>query len=93
MDTEIKQKITAKNKWIRLLFMILFFIIRCVVWWIVVLIVIFQFFWNLFVDLPNDRLLSFSKHLNTYYYQILNFLTYNTEVKPFPIGEWPSDKG
>lgn len=92
MNKELKAKLLAKNKWIRFLLMVLFIIIMIVVKFIVWFIVAFQFIATLFTNEPNKQLLEFSKNLCTYFYQVLLFLTYNSEIRPFPFSSWPSDK-
>ena len=39
---------------------------------------------------PHPRLLTFGEDLGRYFYQIMQFLTFNTEEKPFPFTDWPS---
>lgn len=91
MHTTLKEKLLVKDKWLRGLFMLLFICIKYIVSWLIVLIAVFQFIWNLFDDYPNEKLKKFTQNLNTYFYQIINFLTFNTEVKPFPFEHWPSE--
>ena len=42
---------------------------------------------------PNARLLHFTKSMNVYAYQIMEFISFNSEVKPFPLSDWPETKG
>ena len=49
-----------------------------------------QFAWKLITGETNPRLMSFGEDLSRYFYQILRFLTFNTDGKPFPFDEWPS---
>ena len=55
----------------------------------ITLIAIFQFFCLLFAEKPNEPLVKFGQNLNTYLYQINQFLTVNSEVYPFPFADWP----
>lgn len=55
----------------------------------ITLIAIFQFFSLLFSEKPNQPLVKFGQNLNTYQYQINQFLTVNSEVYPFPFADWP----
>jgi hypothetical protein len=55
----------------------------------ITLIAIFQFFSLLFAEKPNQHLVKFGQDLNTYLYQINQFLTINTETYPFPFANWP----
>jgi len=55
----------------------------------ITLIAIFQFFSLLFSEKPNQPLVKFGQNLNTYQYQINQFLTVNSEMYPFPFADWP----
>lgn len=91
MNQSLKEKLSAKDKWIRLLFMVLFVIVASIAKIIIYIIAIFQFITLLFTNEPNKMLLEFSRNLSYYNYQIFLFLTYNSEVKPFPFTAWPTE--
>jgi len=55
----------------------------------ITLIAIFQFFSLLFSEKANLNLVKFGQNLNTFLYQINQFLTVNSEVYPFPFADWP----
>jgi len=55
----------------------------------ITLIAIFQFLSLLFSEKPNEPLVRFGQNLNTYQYQINQFLTVNSEMYPFPFADWP----
>lgn len=90
MDNNLKGKLLVKDKWLRGLFMLFFIIIKYLVAWLIVLIALFQFVADLLTSKPNDKLLEFTKNLNAYLLQVVNFLTFNSENKPFPFTNWPS---
>jgi hypothetical protein len=52
-------------------------------------VVVFQFLSQLLTRRTNQRLLKLGQNLSTYSYQILVFLTYNSEYRPYPFGAWP----
>ena len=53
-------------------------------------VVMLQFFFVLFTGKTNNHLLSFGQALSTYTYQVISYLTFNTEERPFPFDtEWP----
>lgn len=91
MDKYLKRKLLVKNKWVRLLFMLMFVVVKHFVSWLIALISLFQFIVDLFFGEPNDKLLEFTRHLNMYLLQIANFLTFNSETKPFPFTNWPNE--
>ncbi len=88
MYKELKEKVLVKEKWRHGLLLLVFFVIKYIVSMLINLIAIFQFFHDLLLDKPNDKLLDFSKRLNNYLLQIVNFLTFNSLAKPFPFSDW-----
>jgi len=55
----------------------------------ITLIAVFQFLSLLFAEKPNVPLVKFGQNLNTFLYQINQFLTVNSEMYPFPFADWP----
>ena len=51
-----------------------------------------QFLWVLFSGNKNKPLLSFASQLATFIYQIYRYLSFNTEKRPFPFDDFPSDE-
>lgn len=86
---EILDRIQKTDKWVRLLYMLLYLVILWFVKIIFLGVIIFQFLSLLFTEKTNANLLKFSKSLSSYAYQVYLFLTYNTEEKSFPFGDWP----
>ncbi len=91
MDGELKQNITEHGTWIRALYMIIFFLIYSVAEAVLVAVVIFQFLSRLITGKINEKLLALGANLSKFAYEILMFLTYNSEIKPFPFSEWPQN--
>lgn len=89
MNDEIKQKILDKNTWLRGLYMLLFILIAGVARFVIAVVVLFQFFSVLFTGNTNSQLLTLGQNLSSYIYQITLFLTFNSEWRPFPFGDWP----
>ena len=86
------QFLKNRNVWKRGLFMLLFIFLMGVTKFVTLVVVALQFLVVLFTGKYNDNLLHLGKTLSVYQYQILLFITYNSEFQPFPIGEFPSDK-
>jgi hypothetical protein len=78
------------NVWKRGLAMLLFGFIAGFVRFIITMISLFQFISLLLTEKPNFPLMKFGQNLNTYLYQVNQFLTINSEIYPFPFAEWPS---
>ena len=78
------------NVWKRGLAMLLFGFIAGFTRFIITMISLFQFISLLFTEKPNFPLVKFGQSLNTYLYQMNQFLTINSEIYPFPFADWPS---
>jgi hypothetical protein len=91
MEHEFKENLKQKKTWLRGLYMLLFAIFYSVAEIVIFVVVVFQFLLALFTAQTNARLVLFGKSLSTYVYQVLLYLTFNSEDKPFPFGEWPAE--
>ncbi len=90
MADKLSDKLAVKDKWIRLIFMILYAV---VVYWVATLVIaiiaLFQFIYTLFVGKPLHTLVPFSRSISEYIKEVLGYITYVTEAKPFPFKPWP----
>jgi hypothetical protein len=57
---------------------------------VLVAVVVIQFGFVLITGERNQKLLDFGATLGKFIYQILQFVTFNSEEKPFPFADWPS---
>jgi len=92
MDSDIKQNLKDKTTWTRGLYMLLFVFCNGIAKVVIFSVIILQFLLTLITRQPNARLLKLGLSLSHYIYQILQFLTYNTEYHPYPLGAWPKGK-
>jgi hypothetical protein len=90
MNDDIKQNIKEKSTWLRGLYMLMFAIFYSVAEVILFAVIIFQFIFSLLGGKTNERLVKLGQSLSTYQYQILIFLTFNSEEHPYPFGAWPT---
>ncbi|MBI1424928.1 MAG: DUF4389 domain-containing protein [Gammaproteobacteria bacterium] len=90
MDSELKNNLRKRATWLRGLYMLLFIVIFHVAEVVVGAVVLLQFLFTLFSGATNARLLRFGQSLSQYVYQILRFLSFNSEEMPFPFSEWPT---
>jgi len=91
MSNELKENLKQRKTWLRGLYMLLFAIFYSVAEIVIFVVVVFQFLLALFTARTNARLVLFGKSLSTYVYQVMLFLTFNSEDMPFPFGEWPAE--
>jgi len=89
MDNEMKSSLTAADTWTRGLFMLLFVVIYSVTEFVLGALVLFQFLHVLFTRETNERVLELTSDISVFIYQILQFLTFSSEVKPYPFADWP----
>ena len=88
---EIVDNLREPNSWIRLLFMIAFAVVLyLIIAPVILVIMIAQALFSLITGSPNSNLKDFSGALAQYIFQILKFLLYGTEDKPFPFADFPS---
>ncbi|MER0171021.1 MAG: DUF4389 domain-containing protein [Nitrosomonas sp.] len=90
MNEEIKQRIQKRENWQRGLFMFFFMFIYGFSNSLVIGILFFQFATLILTGKTNEFLLGFSQSLSIYIHQIINFLTFNSEQRPFPFSVWPN---
>lgn len=90
MSTEVKENIKSQSTWKRGLYMLLYAIFYTIAEIVLAAVVIFQFLLKLFTGETNERLRKLGQSLSTYAYQILIFLTFNSEYHPYPFGAWPA---
>ena len=89
MEDQVTYKEHCKNVLIRWIFMLLFLIISRIIDAIIALIAVFQLFYSLVMRKPNGNVMGFGKDLSLYLAEIVQFLSYNTETKPWPFSQWP----
>lgn len=92
MNSELKQRLTASDTWLRGLFILIFAVIFSVAEIVLTAVVVFQFLATLFAGEPNARLRAFGLSLATFIYQIVTFITFNSDERPFPFGPWPESR-
>lgn len=85
-----KERLLSADHWLRFVYMVLFALILGVASYVIVALVVLQFIWALVTADENDKLKEFGSSLSQYIYQMLRFLTYNSEDKPFPFADWPT---
>ena len=88
---DIKENAKNIDVWTRGLFILIYAVIFCFLFGLIWLVVIFQFFIKLITGELNQPLLDFSDSLNCYVSQILLYITFKSEQRPFPFSPWPGE--
>lgn len=94
---DIKTSLFSPKHWTRLIYMLLFALmlhVASIAMWVLCAM---QFLFSLLTGKDNENLRYLGKSITRFIGQALDFLTYNTETRPFPFAEWPegnaSDNG
>lgn len=81
--------LSDRGTWTRLLYMILFAVIFNIAELVILVIVVVQFLFKLFTGKINDELRRLGDTLGAYLHEIVAYLTYHREERPYPFGPWP----
>jgi len=91
MSEGIKENLKQQSTWIRGLYMVLFAVFYAVAEVVLFATVIFQFLLKLFTGETNARLQKLGHSLAIYIYQIIQYLTFNSDYQVYPFGAWPKN--
>ncbi len=84
---ELKRNILSLSQWIRILYMV-FYAIACWVLTIILpVIIIAQILISLITGRNNENLRTVGKKIADYFYDMLNYLVYASEEKPWPFDD------
>ncbi len=92
MSNEIKQNLKQHSTWMRGLYMLMFAFFYSIAEIVLFVVVVVQFFLKLFTGQTNPRLLMLGQSIATYIYQIIQYLTFNSDYQSYPFGAWPKGK-
>lgn len=90
MSKDVKENIKSQSTWKRGLYMLLYAVFYTLAEIVLAAVVVFQFLLQLFTGETNERLRKLGQSISTYAYQVLVFLTFNSEYHPYPFGAWPT---
>jgi hypothetical protein len=82
--------IRSAQLWIRLAYMLGFLLLLSFVRIILLLVIGGQFLTLLLTGSDNKNLRNFGQSLASWIFQIMQFLTFNSNSKPFPFDDWPN---
>jgi hypothetical protein len=90
-EVEINEQ--SKAGWKRVLYAILYLTINRFISMFLFLITICQFIYSWLIGEPNDKLLHFTSGLAEYSKQLVSYIGFNSDERPWPVGDWPSVEG
>jgi hypothetical protein len=89
---KIEKNLKSRATWLRLLFMCIFGLLASLASLVATVVVVLGFLMVLFTGEVNRELRELGQGLASYLFQIVRYLTFNTDDKPFPFGSpWPSE--
>ena len=88
--SKMEDNLKSKSTWMRLIFMIVFAAIANLTLVIAGFIVVIGFLFVLFTGDVNEKVKQAGAVVSSYLAEIIRYLTFNTDTKPFPFdGELP----
>jgi len=89
VSDDIVNNLKEPSHWLRILFMLGFAVVLYVVGLVVLVLTLAQILFSLLTGKDNLNLRSLGSSLSRYIFEILMFLTYNSETRPFPFSPFP----
>ena len=87
---EIETKTYPKADMTRVLYTILYLIIGRFISMVLFVIAVSQFIYSLLIGEPNKKLLSFTDAMSEYGKQLILYIGFNSDARPWPVDDWPS---
>ena len=88
--SDLQKNVKSKNTWLRLFFMLVMGIAWSIAGFVTSAVVIVNFVYLLLTGGTNDKLTGLGHSMATYLFQIVEYMTMNTEDRPFPFDlDWP----
>ena len=88
----VKENAKNMDTWLRGLFIIIFGVIFYVLYFVIWVLVVFQFLTKVVTGKLNDNLGQLSESLTSFAFQILLYITFQSEERPFPFSPWPKNE-
>jgi hypothetical protein len=89
MDERLKENLQRSTTWIRAAYMLLFLVIIHVAQFVIFSVILFQLGLLLMTGSTNENLRGFGRKLARYVEQVVAYLTYASEERPYPFSPWP----
>ena len=89
MSNDVKDNLKSQSTWMRVLYVLIYAIFYTIAEVVLFAVIVFQFLLKLFTAETNERLCKLGQSLSTYIYQILQYMTFNSDYQPYPFGAWP----
>lgn len=93
MNQELRENLASRSMWTRGLYMLVYLLAVSVAGTVLSAVVLVQFGVALVTGHRNDALADFGGELSRYVYDLMLFLTFNSERRPFPFHDEPRAAG
>lgn len=87
LEDQIKSQVQDTGTWVRLFFTLLFIVIFYVVFFITSAVALIQFVTRILTGKPLGSLMDFNSKLAEYARDLVAYITYASDDKPFPFKE------
>lgn len=88
MNDQINQNLKKHSTWKRIVYMLVLAVIVSIVRTLLWAVIFLQIITTLLTGSSNSHILVFGRSLSAYLYHITLYLTFNTELLPFPFSNW-----
>lgn len=92
MSSDLRNNLLNADTWLRVIFIVLFWLLLTLIGWVVGAVVVVQFIIVLLTGDKNVRLASFGSRLGTYLKDVVNFICFSSDEKPFPFSDFPEEE-
>jgi hypothetical protein len=90
--TKCKQSERNAEIFSRVFYTVLFCFIGWMTLWVFTFVVLIQFGFLLITGQVNKNLKGFNKEIGLFLYDMIKYLSFQSNVKPFPFRDWPYDE-
>ena len=91
-NTQSKKSEQNSETFSRIFYTVLFCFIGWVTLWVFTFVVLIQFGFLLITGQVNKNLKGFNKEIGLFLYDMIKYLSFQSNVKPFPFRDWPYDE-
>ncbi|MGI9205130.1 MAG: DUF4389 domain-containing protein [Woeseiaceae bacterium] len=90
--SDLEKNVKSRSTWMRLVFMLISLALLAVSRVVTAAVVLIQFFTVLLTGETHEQLKSWGHSLAIYSYEVVDYVTFNSEIRPFPFdADWPTE--
>lgn len=85
---ETKTQSSKESLVARFVYTVLFLVIGYFISTVVFFTTVFQFIYTMIFGKNQERVLAFTAYVGQYAKDVIDYLTFNSDIKPWPMSEW-----